>query len=38
LLYPINWIFAKTFWSRYMKHALENVRQLTIDNEHYQFA
>ncbi len=37
LLYPINWIFTKTFWRIYMKHVLENVRQLTINNEPYQY-
>jgi hypothetical protein len=35
--YPINWIFMKIFWRKYMKHVLENVRQLTIDNEPYQY-
>ena len=38
LLYPINWVFTKTFWKKYMKQAMENVRQLTIDEEPYQFA
>lgn len=37
LLFPVNWLFTKTFWRRYMKRALENVRQLTIDNEPYLF-
>jgi hypothetical protein len=37
LLYPINWIFTKTFWKKYMKHALENVKQLTIDKEPYLY-
>src|SRR5690606_6704191 len=27
LLYPLNWIFAKTFWKVYMKRVLENVRK-----------
>jgi hypothetical protein len=38
LLYLINWLFAKIFWRRYMKQALENVRQLTIDKEPCQYA
>ena len=37
-LYPINWIFTKTFWKKYMKQAMENVRQLAIDKEPYQYA
>lgn len=38
ILYPINWIFTKTFWRKYMEHALENVRQLVINNEPYQYS
>lgn len=38
LLYPINWLFTKTFWRSYMKHVVENVRQLAIDKEPYQYA
>jgi hypothetical protein len=37
-LYPINWIFTKTFWRKYMKKVLENVRQITIDKEPYLYA
>lgn len=37
LLYPFNWLFAKTFWRIYMKRVLENIRQLTIKKEPYQF-
>jgi hypothetical protein len=37
LLYPINWIFAKTFWRSYMKQVLDNVRKLTIIEEPYQY-
>ena len=32
LLYPFNWIFAKTFWRIYMKRVLENIKTM-IDNE-----
>lgn len=37
LLYPLNWLFANTFWKTYMKRVLENVRQLTLSNEPYLF-
>lgn len=37
LLYPINWIFTRTFWKIYMKRVLENVRQLTMNEEPYQY-
>ena len=37
LLYPLNWIFTKTFWRIYMKRVLENIRQMTIDKEPYLY-
>ncbi len=37
LLYPINWLFTKTFWRIYMKRVLENIRQLAYHEEPYQF-
>ena len=37
LLYPLNWLFAKTFWKIYMKQVLENIRQLANNNEPYQY-
>lgn len=37
LFYPINWLFAKTFWKIYMKRVLENVRQLAYNHEPYQY-
>ncbi len=37
LLYPLNWLFAKTFWKIYMKRVLENVRQMAYHNEPYQY-
>jgi hypothetical protein len=37
LLYPINWLFAKTFWRVYMKRVIENVRQLAYNNEPYLY-
>jgi len=38
LLYPLNWLFAKTFWKVYMKRVLENIRQLAYTNEPYLYA
>ena len=37
LLYPLNWLFANTFWKTYMKRILENIRQLTLRNEPYLY-
>jgi hypothetical protein len=37
LLYPINWLFANTFWKIYMKRVLENVRQMAYANEPYLY-
>jgi hypothetical protein len=37
LLYPLNWIFAKTFWKTYMKRVLENVRQMANNHEPFQY-
>jgi hypothetical protein len=37
LLYPLNWLFTKTFWRVYMKRVLENIRQLAYNNEPYLF-
>lgn len=36
-LYPLNWMFAKLFYKRYMKRVLENVRVLTLNNEPYLY-
>lgn len=33
LLYPLNWLFTKTFWKTYMKRVLENIRKLAEGNE-----
>ncbi len=35
LLYPLNWVFAKTFWRKYMRRVMENVRRLAYQNEPY---
>lgn len=37
LLYPLNFLFAKTLWNTYMKRVLENVRQLAYNNEPYLY-
>lgn len=38
LLYPANWLFAKTFWRMYMKRVLENVRTLIRNEEPYMYS
>ena len=37
LLYPFNWLFAKTFWKIYMQRVLENIRQMAYNNEPYLY-
>ena len=37
LLYPLNWLFAKTFWKTYMKRVLKNVRAMAYNNEPYLY-
>jgi len=37
LFYPINWLFAHTFWAIYMKHVLENIRKLAYEEESYLY-
>jgi hypothetical protein len=37
LLYPINWLFTKTFWRIYMNRVLENIRKLAYSNEPYLY-
>jgi len=36
-LYPFNWLFAKLFWRAYMKRVIENIRQMTINEEVYLY-
>jgi hypothetical protein len=36
-LYPLNWLFAKTFWKIYMHRVLENVRRLIENEEPYRY-
>ena len=37
LLYPINWLFARTFWKIYMYSVLENVKRMAYNNEAYLY-
>ena len=37
VLYPLNWLFTKTFWRVYMKQVLENIRKLAYNNEPYLY-
>jgi hypothetical protein len=37
LLYPLNWLFAKTFWQVYMKQVLENIRNMADNQEPYLY-
>lgn len=38
LLYPFNWLFAKTFWTIYMKRVLENIRRMVDNKEPYLYS
>lgn len=37
LLFPLNWIFAKTFWRIYMQNVLKNIRKMAYNKEPYLF-
>jgi len=37
ILYPLCWIFGKTFWKTYMNRVLENIRKMAYNEEPYQF-
>lgn len=37
-LYPIDWLFAKTFWIIYMKRVLGNIKNMAEHEEPYQYA
>ncbi|MEO6819175.1 MAG: hypothetical protein ABI266_07930 [Ginsengibacter sp.] len=36
-LYPVNWLFTKLFWNRYMKRVVEKVRIMAYNYEPYQY-
>ena len=35
LFYPFHWLFTKVIWKNYMRHVLENIRKLTIEQAPY---
>ncbi len=37
LLYPLNWLFANTFWKTYMNRVLNNVMQMAYNSEPYKY-
>ena len=37
VFYPLNWLFAKTFWRIYMKRVLENIKAMAYREEPYQY-
>jgi hypothetical protein len=37
VFYPLNWLFAKTFWRIYMNRVLNNIRKMIEENEPYQY-
>jgi len=37
LLYPLNWLFAKTFWKIYMGRVLKNISQMAYNKEPYLY-
>ena len=37
LLYPLNWLFTKTFWRIYMNRVLENIRKMAYSNEPFLY-
>lgn len=37
LLYPLNWLFTKTFWRIYMKRVMENIRKMAYNNEPFLY-
>ncbi len=37
LLYPLNWLFTKTFWRIYMRRVLKNVQMMAEGDEPFLF-
>ena len=35
MLYPICWLFGNIYWRMYMKHVLNNIKELAIKKEPY---
>ena len=36
-LFPLQWVFAKVFWPKYMKQVVENIRNMIDQNEPYLY-
>lgn len=37
LLYPLNWLFVKTFWRIYMRRVMRNIEQMILEKEPYLY-
>lgn len=37
LLYPLNWLFTKTFWRVYMKRVLRNIEKMALNKEPFLY-
>lgn len=37
ILFPLNWLFTKTFWRIYMVRVLENIKKMAYSNEPYLY-
>lgn len=37
LLYPLNWLFTKLFWRRYMMQVVENIRVMAEGDEAFLY-
>jgi hypothetical protein len=37
-LAPLQWLFANTFWKRYMNHVLNNIEKLIVQEEPYKYS
>lgn len=38
VLAPLQWLFAKIFWKRYMNHVLKNIEKLIEQEEPYKYS
>lgn len=37
LYYPLNWLFAKLFWPRYMQRVMKNIESMAYNKEPYLY-
>ena len=37
LLYPLNWLFAHTFWKKYMRQVMNNIKAMAYNKEPYLY-